>query len=193
MTKNRLEAFSDGIVAIVITVLVLNLTIPNGDSFNDLAGISQKIIVYIFSFSLVAIYWNNHHHLFSITTKIDTKIIWTNHFFLLALTMVPFATAWISEHLFSLIPQLLYGVTILLADFIYLMLVKTTIKYSDAESLFIFKSLARKTTFSILVNIIAISAGYFIYPLLISIINLLMISLWVIPDKRIEAKFNREK
>ncbi|MBO0476009.1 DUF1211 domain-containing protein [Vagococcus sp. DIV0080] len=190
MTKNRLEAFSDGVMAIVITVLVLNLTIPQGDSFQDLVSISQKVVVYIFSFALVAVYWNNHHHLFHIIPKIDAKVIWTNHFFLLVLTLLPFTTAWISEHLFSLLPQFLYGLVILLADFVFLMLLKISERYSEANTKDIFKSLMKKTIFSVALNLVAIILGIFVAPILVSVVNLLMITLWVVPDKRIEDRLN---
>lgn len=191
MSKNRLEAFSDGVIAIVITVLVLNLTAPKGDTLSDMIGIEQKLLVYIYSFSIVAVYWNNHHHLFQLIHKINSKILWVNHLFLLTLTLFPLATAWISEHLSSLIPQVLYGLVILLADTAFLILLLVIIQSSNLRVKELLTSLAKKTKFSIALNILAILLGWLVAPILICLTNLFMVALWVVPDKKIEKEINK--
>ncbi|WP_099203506.1 TMEM175 family protein [Miniphocaeibacter massiliensis] len=191
MSKSRLEAFSDGVMAIVITILVLNISAPAGDSFRDLQGIEKKLFVYLFSFTVVAVYWNNHHHLFQIVKRVNGKILWANNFFLFSLTLFPFATSWISEHLFSLFPQLLCGVVILLADIAFFVLIITINKVTSKDNNFNLKR-HKKTLFSIFLNIIAICLGVFIKPILVTVINIMMILLWIVPSKRIENIFNED-
>ncbi|MGX6979161.1 TMEM175 family protein [Vagococcus elongatus] len=183
MSTGRLEAFSDGVIAIVITILVLNLTPPKGDSLKDLLGIEHGVFIYLLSFSLVAIYWLNHHHLFQVAKKINSKVLWANIFFLFSLTLFPFSTAWISEHLFSLFPQLLYGLVICLADCAFLLMVITLSKSNEEP---IIKADFRKTVFSILLNIVALILGIVINPIMVCLVNLLMILLWISPNKKIE-------
>ena len=108
MTPKRLEAFSDGVIAIIITIMVLELRPPDGASFHDLQPMAPKLLAYLLSFVLVAIYWNNHHHLFQLVERIDGGVMWGNLALLFSLSLVPFATAWFGEHPGELAPVILY-------------------------------------------------------------------------------------
>ncbi|STP34333.1 integral membrane protein [Enterococcus casseliflavus] len=119
MSKNRIEAFTDAVIAIVMTLLVLELHQPEGDTFASFLGVEQQFIIYLISFVMLAIYWNNHHHLFQVVFKIDGWTLWANHLLILALTLFPFVTSWVSRYPVALAPQLLYGAVILLTDFSY--------------------------------------------------------------------------
>lgn len=187
MTTSRLEAFSDGVIAIVITILVLNLGTPGGSSFKDLTVISQKVFVYCYTFILVAIYWNNHHHLFQITETTNGSILWANNFFLFSLTLVPFSASWISEFTSAVIPQVFFGFVILLADIAFLVIL-ALLKKNDQNGVFASMTF-RKSIISIGINVIAIIVGVLIAPIVTMIINGMMLVLWIIPSKYVEDKF----
>src|SRR5699024_4991172 len=106
MPKNRLEAFTDAVIAIIMTILVLELHEPNGDTWEALAALGYRFFIYIVSFIILAIYWNNHHHLFQVVHKINGRVLWANSFFVFALSLFPFATSWISEYINSLAPEM---------------------------------------------------------------------------------------
>lgn len=180
MSKNRLEAFSDGVMAIVITILVLNIKVPSGDTLKDLAQVGESLFIYLISFTIVAIYWHNHHHFFQLISKINGRVLWMNSLFLFSLTLFPFATAWVSQNLFSLYPSILYGVIILLADTIFLGLSYSLKRCNDVPVEL------KKTMFSISMNILALILGVLITPFLIILINVLTLLMWVIPSKKAE-------
>lgn len=184
MSKGRLEAFSDGVMAIVITILVLSITPPKGDSFGELLEVSNSLLIYLISFGVVAIYWNNHHHLFQLIDKIDGKVLWANSFFLFSLTLFPFATDWISQHPFSLYPSLFYGVVMVLADIAFLCVLYTLKECNDKEVYI------KKTVITIVISILAIFLGIIIAPFLIILIDVLMLLIWVVPSKKIESHLN---
>ncbi len=188
MPTSRLEAFSDGVIAIVITILVLNIGSPNGSSFKDLLELGKKIFVYCYTFILVAIYWNNHHHLFQISESTKGSILWANNLFLFALTLTPFSASWISEFTFSLIPQVFFGVVILLADIAFLILL-VLLKKNDSKGVLNDISL-NKSIDSIIINVIAIFFGVIFFPISTMIINGLMLILWVVPNRYIEKQFS---
>jgi uncharacterized membrane protein len=122
MTKNRLEAFSDGVFAIIITIMVLELRPPHGNNLTDLAGIFPKFISYVLSFIYLGIYWNNHHHMLHTTKHISGGILWANLHLLFWLSLVPFTTSWIGETNFVSVPIALYGVVLLMAAIAYFIL-----------------------------------------------------------------------
>lgn len=116
MPKTRVEAFTDAVIAIILTLLILELKIPEKADWSALTQSGHKIIIYLISFVTLLIYWNNHHHLFQSVRKIDGRVLWMNNLLILTLTFFPFVTGWVGEHPFSWPPQALYGLVVLGAD-----------------------------------------------------------------------------
>jgi uncharacterized membrane protein len=119
MSKTRLEAFSDGVLAIIITIMVLELKVPHGDSLYDLKPLLPVFLSYVLSFVNIAIYWNNHHHMLNASSRINGSVLWTNIHLLFWLSMIPFATAWMGENHFTKWPVVLYGVVLMMAGIAY--------------------------------------------------------------------------
>jgi uncharacterized membrane protein len=122
MGTGRLEAFSDGVIAIIITIMVLEMKVPHGDSPNDLLTVLPVFLSYVLSFVHVGIYWNNHHHLLHAATTVTGAILWANLYLLFWLSLFPFATGWMGENHFSALPTALYGIVLLMAAIAYYML-----------------------------------------------------------------------
>jgi uncharacterized membrane protein len=127
MTTNRLEAFSDGVIAIIITIMVLELRPPHGSSWHELATLTPKFAAYALSYLYLGIYWNNHHHLMHVVDRVDGAIMWANLHLLFWLSVVPFATAWMGENVGAAEPAALYGVSLLMAAIAYTILVRAII------------------------------------------------------------------
>src|SRR5246127_5238368 len=127
MTKGRLEAFSDGVIAIIITIMVLEMKVPHGDRLEDLVPLVPTFLSYVLSFVYVGIYWNNHHHLLHATEKVTGAILWANLHLLFWLSLFPFATGWMGENHLAGLPTALYGVVLLMAAIAYLLLQQTII------------------------------------------------------------------
>src|SRR5690349_6415317 len=123
MTKNRLEAFSDGVLAIIITIMVLELKVPHGNDLRDLQPLIPTFLSYVLSFIYIGIYWNNHHHLLHVVKNINGKSMWANLHLLFWLSMVPFATAWMGENHFGQWPVIIYGFVMIMAAIAYTILV----------------------------------------------------------------------
>src|SRR5690606_5452747 len=134
MTTNRLEAFTDGVMAIIITIMVLGLSVPEGVSLAALKPLIPRFVSYVLSFIYVGIYWNNHHHLFQVIEKVNGKMLWANLALLFSLTMVPFTTAWMGENHFAEIPVVLYGVNLLLCAFMFAVLEKVAVINEGQDS-----------------------------------------------------------
>ena len=134
MGKNRLEAFSDGVLAILITIMVLELKVPHGDSLAALSGLLPTFVSYALSFTYIAIYWNNHHHLLHAVKKVNGPILWANTHLLFWLSLVPFATAWMGENHFAARPVALYGGVLLMAGLAYYLLSQCLIHYHKEGS-----------------------------------------------------------
>ena len=134
MDKDRLLAFSDGVVAIIITIMVLELKVPHGASWDDLAGVLPVFLSYVLSFVYVAIYWNNHHHLLYTVNRVDGLILWANTHLLFWLSLVPFATAWMGENHFAKLPTAVYGVALLMPAIAYLLLQKAILRREGQDS-----------------------------------------------------------
>ncbi|WP_207694408.1 hypothetical protein DOK67_0001005 [Enterococcus sp. DIV0212c] len=190
MSKSRLEAFTDAVIAIVMTILVLELHQPTTDTLAGLVGIERKLFIYIVSFVMLAIYWNNHHHMFQVVHKIDGRVLWANNFFIFTLTLVPFATAWVGDFIDSLVPQLTYGVMTLLANVAYLILTKELIRVNGKESTLseLFQKY-NKSYVTIFLNILGITLGILIHPYFVLIVNIAILIMWIIPDRRIEKQY----
>jgi len=132
--KNRLEAFSDGVIAIIITIMVLEMKIPHGDSVGTLAPLLPVFMSYVLSFVYVGIYWNNHHHMLHTCTRVTGGIFWANLHLLFWLSLFPFVTGWMGENHFAPVPSALYGGVLLAAAFAYLILQQTIIASQGSES-----------------------------------------------------------
>ena len=192
MHKNRLEAFSDGVIAIIITIMVLELKVPHGDHLSDLLHLGPKFLSYLMSFIYVGIYWNNHHHLFQAATRVNGKILWANVHFLLWLSLAPFASAWMGESAFSSTPVALYGVVLLMAGFSYFILSKTLINEHGKEST-IAKAVGSTSKEMLSVALYAASIPLAYYSAFASCAIYAGVAImWLIPDQRIERQFQKE-
>ena len=186
MEKDRLLAFSDGVVAIIITIMVLELKVPHGASWDDLAGVLPVFLSYVLSFVYVAIYWNNHHHLLYTVNRVDGLILWANTHLLFWLSLVPFATAWMGENHFAKLPTAVYGVALLMPAIAYLLLQKAILRREGQDST-LAKALGRdiKGKISPVLYVTAIALS-FVDPLIAGIIYVSVAVMWLIPDRRIE-------
>jgi uncharacterized membrane protein len=188
MNKNRLEAFSDGVLAIIVTIMVLEMKAPHGSEWNNLSALAPKFLSYLFSFTMVLIYWNNHHHLFQSVQKVNGKVLLANGFLLFCLSLLPFVTAWMGENHFSRNPVILMAVVFLLSGIAYTILTFTLIKLNGNDSVLgkvIASDSDKKGKISTLAYAIAIPLAY-VNPLISCGIFILVAIMWLIPDKRIE-------
>ena len=189
MTKNRLEAFSDGVIAIIITIMVLGLQIPNGSELSTLKPLLPVFLSYILSFLYLGIYWNNHHHLLQTVNNVKGGILWTNLHLLFWLSLIPFATGWMGENHFASIPTAVYGFVLLMSAIAYFILQTVIIKSQGKDSMLakaIGKDLKGKA--SPILYVLAICSVFF-HPKIAQGIYLLVALIWLIPDKRIEKIF----
>jgi uncharacterized membrane protein len=190
MHKGRLEAFSDGVLAIIITIMVLELVPPHGAALSDLAPLYPKFISYVISFIYVAIYWNNHHHLMQAVKHVDGRVLWANMHLLFWLSLIPFTTAWMGENHFAQLPVILYGVNLLLAGVGYYLLTLPLLHIHGKESTLAL-ALGRdlKGKISLVLYVIAIALA-FVNPLLAGAIYVAVAIIWLVPDRRIEKHLN---
>lgn len=189
MNKTRLEAFSDGVLAIIITIMVLEIKVPHGTDFTDLLPLFPKFLSYILSFIYVGIYWNNHHYLLHSLSKVNGKILWANLHLLFWLSLIPVATGWMGEHNFAKPSMTLYGIVLFLSAVAYFILQKIII-VSEGENSVLAKAIGNdlKGIASTILYILGIISSF--YSEWISGIAYLAVALlWLIPDKRIEKIF----
>jgi len=181
-----MEAFSDGVIAILITIMVLEFNIPQGNDLAALVPILPLFLAYILSFVYLAIYWNNHHHLMQVTDHVDGRILWANMHLLFWLSLVPFTTAWMAETHFAMIPTALYGLILLLAALGYSFLVMAITAHGDANHL-LRKAIGRdkKGKISLLIYVLAVALAAVHQWISLSLYALVAI-IWLIPDRRIE-------
>jgi uncharacterized membrane protein len=188
MTKGRMEAFSDGVLAIIITIMVLEMKVPHGSSFSDLKPIIPIFISYVLSFVNVAMYWNNHHHMIQAAHKINGTVLWTNIHLLFWLSLFPFVTGWMGENNFPVIPVALYGIVSLMAGVAYYILAHCLTGIHGRESEFA-KALGTDTKGKLSVIIYTLGVGLcFIHPLIGLGMYFLVAVMWFIPDRRFENK-----
>ena len=186
MEKDRLAAFSDGVIAIIITIMVLELKVPHGAGWADLAGLLPVFLSYVLSFLYVAIYWNNHHHLLYTVSQVDGLILWANIHLLFWLSLVPFATAWMGENNFATLPTAVYGVSLLMPAIAYRLLQKAILRKEGPDST-ISKALGRDVKGKLSPPLIAAAILLsFVNPLISGAIYVLIALMWLIPDRRIE-------
>ena len=188
MGKGRLEAFSDGVLAIIITIMVLAIKVPHGDNPEDLKPLLPIFISYVLSFIYIGIYWNNHHHLMHAVTKVSGSVLWSNIHLLFWLSLVPFATAWMGENHFSKWPVILYGFILMMAGASYYILAHCLTGIHGKDSL-LAKAIGndRKGIASIILYITGIGCS-FINPWIGFSIYVIVAAIWFIPDRRIEEK-----
>ena len=186
MSKGRLEAFSDGVIAIIITIMVLELKVPHGADLLSLRPLIPVFLSYVLSFVFLGIYWNNHHHLLQAVRKVDGRVLWANLHLLFWLSLIPFVTGWMGENHFAAWPVALYGVVLFFAGLAYFTLSRVLIAFHGADS-----PLANalgddfKGKASVLGYVFAIALA-FVSPWLSCGIYILIAVLWLIPDRRIE-------
>ena len=190
MNKTRLEAFSDGVIAIIITIMVLELKIPSGSDWQSLQTLTPKFISYVISFIYIAIYWNNHHHLLHTVKHVTGGILWSNMHLLFWLSLVPFVTAWAGENHFDELPVAAYSFILLMAGVAYYILSKTIIAVHGKDSV-LSTAIGRdlKGIISIVGYAIAVPLA-FVYKNDSIIIIVAIAFLWLVPDRRIEKKVN---
>lgn len=193
MNKNRLEAFSDGVLAIIITIMVLELRIPTGSDWHSLQALSPKFISYVISFLYVAIYWNNHHHMIHTVKTVTGSILWANTHLLFWLSLVPFVTAWAGENHFAELPVAAYSFVLLMAAIAYFILSKTIISVHGKDSM-LSAAIGRdfKGFISIVGYALAVVLAFFVRELSLGIIVAIAI-LWLVPDKRIEKRVKEKE
>ncbi len=188
--KNRLEAFSDGVIAIIITIMVLEMQAPKGKTFSDLLEVIPTFIGYLLSYIFVATYWLNHHRLFEIIKSVNTKILWANLNFLLWLSLIPFATSWLGNITTSTNPVMLYAVLILISSFSYKLLVKLVIENEGGDGRLIRAfSKDKRSLFERLLNASAVLSA-FIHPNIAIFILALVAITKIIPDKKLNAAYS---
>jgi uncharacterized membrane protein len=190
MKKARLEAFSDGVIAIIITIMVLELKIPHGADWEALRPLVPAFLTYVLSFAYLGIYWNNHHHMLYVTDQINGKILWANMHLLFWLSLIPFTTGWMGENHFAPLPTAVYGIVLLAAAIAYYILQQLIIAQQGADSKLkaaVGKDIKGKL--SPLIYVVAILMS-FINQWISDGLYVLVALMWLIPDRRIESKLN---
>ena len=186
MKKGRLEAFSDGMIAIIITIMVLDLHVPRGNQLKDLTPLVPVFVTYILSFTLIGIYWNNHHHMIYAAERINGKILWANLHLLFWLSLVPFTTAWMGENHFSRWPVALYGGILFMCGFAYILLCRLLVLEAGPKSpLALALGKDWKGKLSQIIYAIAIALA-FLDPRISLGLYVVVAVLWFVPDRRIE-------
>ena len=188
MGKGRLEAFSDGVLAIIITIMVLEMKVPNGNSLASLKPVLPVFISYILSFINIGIYWNNHHHMLHAVHKVSGRILWANTNLLFWLSLVPFVTGWMGENNFTTIPVALFGFVLFMAGVSYYFLAHSLTSLHGKGSSFT-RALGsdRKGVLSVLIYAIGVGLS-FLNPWIGFALYVLVAIVWFVPDKRFENK-----
>ena len=186
MTKTRLEAFSDAVIAIIITIMVLEFQVPEGADLHALSELTPVFLAYVLSFFYLGIYWNNHHHLLHAMQQVRGSVLWANMHLLFWLSLIPFATAWTGEHYLEALPTALYGVIMLLCAIAYWILVNTILRTEGPDSL-LRRAVGRdwKGKLSPVLYLIAIPMA-FVHEAVSGALYAAVALLWLIPDRRIE-------
>ena len=192
MPSGRLAAFSDGVLAIIITIMVLEMKVPHGASIADLWPLLPVFLSYVLSFVYVGIYWNNHHHMLHVTERVNGAILWANLHLLFWLSVIPFVTGWMGENNFAPAPTALYGVVLLAAAIAYRILQRVIIvEHGESSLLATAISGDLKGKLSVLLYAIAIPAA-FLHQWISGGIYVLMALIWLIPDRRIERALAKQ-
>jgi len=186
MGKDRLTAFSDGVIAIIITIMVLELHLPHDGDAGALIAIAPSLLTYVLSFIYVAIYWNNHHHLLHTVTRVDGVILWANMHLLFWLSIIPAATAWIGHNLLVSLPTAVYGAVLIMPAIAYYILVQAIIRRQGRDSMLaeaIGRDLKGKVSVLLLLAGVVVA---FLEPWIAMALYVVVAIIWIVPDRRIE-------
>ena len=191
MGKGRLEAFSDGVIAIIITIMVLELKVPHGATFDTLLPLAPVLLSYVLSFIYVGIYWNNHHHLLHAVTHVSGSVLWANLHLLFWLSLIPFVTGWMGENHFAPIPVAAYGIVLFMCAIAYKVLVHCLTHHRDGN-----KVLAeaigtdRKGSISLVLYLLGVALA-FVHSWLGFSCYVVVAMMWLVPDRRIEQRLSQ--
>ena len=191
MSKSRLEAFSDGVIAILITIMVLELTAPHGDTVDALRPLIPVFLAYVLSFVVVGIYWNNHHHMLQVAERVNGKVLWANMHLLFWLSLVPFSTAWMGENHFAPLPAAAYGGVLFMAGLAYWILAQALLAHHGPHSKL---ALALGNDLKGKLSVVAYGAAIpfaFVHEFIALSIYVLVSLMWLVPDRRIESRVER--
>ena len=193
MNSNRLEAFSDGVLAIIITIMVLEIKVPHGTYMEAIKPLLPVILSYVLSFIYIGIYWNNHHHMMHTVQKVSGGILWANLHLLFWLSLIPFVTGWVGENHFAELPMALYGAVLLMAAIAYFILQKSILAVQGKDSI-LAKAIGKdiKGKASPIIYTVAVIASFY-YPWIAGSLYILAALMWLVPDKRIEIIFKEEE
>ncbi len=191
MSRGRMEAFSDGVIAIIITIMVLELRVPHDAGWRSLIPIAPVFLSYVLSFVFVGIYWSNHHHLLQVVERVTGGVLWANLHLLFWLSLTPFVTAWMGENKFASVPVALYGIVLLGAAIAYFILAKSLLAIHAPDSLLATALGADfKGKISMVIYLLAIPLA-FVKPWLACSLYILVAVMWLVPDRRIEKTIAR--
>jgi uncharacterized membrane protein len=186
MGKNRIEAFSDGVIAIIITIMVLELKVPLTAEISALIKLGPVFLCYVFSFIFIGIYWNNHHHMFQLATKINGRILWANQHLLFWLSLIPFVTSWMGQNNLMPIPVSIYGIVLFMSGFAYSILTSELLKIHDKDSpIQLALGHGKKGIISLSIYAIAIPISFY-NPWAAFGMYILVALIWFVPDSRVE-------
>jgi uncharacterized membrane protein len=194
MNSTRLEAFSDAVIAILMTIMVLELKIPHGTDLASLEPMLPIFLTYVLSFIYLGIYWNNHHHMLHATKSVNGKVLWANMHLLFWLSLVPFATGWMGENHFAPLPTAAYGVILLCSAIAYTILQMTLVHHHGGDNELLAQAVGNdfKGKLSIVLYIIAIAAAFYNQWISHAIYTAVALA-WLVPDRRIEKKIEMKK
>lgn len=188
MKKGRLEAFSDGVLAIIITIMVLELAPPHEGDLAALIPLIPKFLSYVLSFIMIGIYWNSHHHLWQAVEKVNGSVLWANLHLLFWLSLVPFVTGWMGENQFSTIPVAAYGIVLGLSGFAFYLMSRTLMKHHSKDSVLAAAiSNDSKERGSLYIYVVAIPLA-FVSSWIALFLYVVVAIMWLVPDRRIESK-----
>lgn len=189
MKKNRLEAFTDGVLAIIITIMILGINVPNDAGFQSLVQLFPVFFIYLVSFIYIGVYWNIHHNLFQLAKKINSKILWSNLNLMFWLSLTPLATHWVFENYKEPFPMAFYGFVLLMSAISYFILEAVIVKFHNDDCIkkVVKNNQKRNITLVIYLTGIAIS---FVYPLISMALFTINSIIWAIPNKKVENSFN---
>jgi uncharacterized membrane protein len=193
MHKGRMEAFTDGVIAVIITIMVLELKLPHAATWNALLSDLPVFLSYVLSFIYVGLYWNNHHHMLQAVEHVDGKVLWANLFFLFWLSLFPFTTSWLNEShpVPAPVPTAVYGIVLLLTALAWIPLLRTLIAANGGRASSLAQALRGdwKTIVSPISYLVGIALAFFA-PILSCVIYALVAAIWLVPDRRLEARVN---
>jgi uncharacterized membrane protein len=191
MSKGRLEAFSDGVLAVIITIMVLDLRAPQDGTLSALRPLLPKFLSYVLSFIFIGIYWNNHHHLWQAVKGVNGGILWANMHLLFWLSLIPFVTSWMGEH-FSTIPVALYGGVLWFSGLAYYIMVLTLLAHHDRDSLLASAiGNKKKEMLSLYIYTAAIPLA-FVAAWISALLYVVVAVMWLVPDRRIETRLRKQ-